>query len=173
MEFNLDQSIQVLSRTPQTLKELLLGIDEEWTSNNEGTDTWSPYDIIGHLIHGEKTDWIPRAKIILSSEENKDFKPFDRFAQFEESEGKILEQLLNEFESLRVSNLSVLKSLNIGPTDLAKEGIHPAFGKVTLAHLLSTWVVHDLGHIHQICRVMAKQYTNEVGPWTEYLGVLK
>ena len=173
MQFDLDRSIQLLSRTPATLHQLLHGLNDEWTTPNEGPETWSPYDIIGHLIHGEKTDWIHRARIILSDDRDKTFQPFDRFAQFEASKGKSLVQLLEEFQSLRVSNLNTLQSWEISASDFQKEGEHPALGKVTLANLLSSWVVHDLGHIHQICRVMAKQYTHEVGPWIEYLGVLK
>ena len=173
MQFNLIKSIQVLERTPSVLKDLLHGLPEDWTAPNEGPDTWSPYDVIGHLIQGEKKDWIPRAKIILTHGESVPFTPFDRFAQFEESKGKIINELLTEFSDLREQNLVELKSLNITEKDLDKTGMHPALGKATLRNLLASWVVHDLGHIAQISRVMAKQYTSEVGPWFEYLGILK
>ncbi|MEQ6165682.1 DinB family protein [Ekhidna sp. MALMAid0563] len=173
MKFSLEKSIHILERTPAVLKTLLKNLSEDWTAPNEGPDTWSPYDVVGHLIHGEKTDWIPRAKIILEQGESQPFTPFDRFAQFEESKGKTLNQLLDEFESHRTDNIKTLKALNITEADLTKTGIHPEFGAVTLENLLAAWVVHDLGHIHQISRVMAKQYTNEVGPWTQYMGVLK
>ncbi|WP_420578582.1 DinB family protein [Ekhidna sp.] len=172
MQFNLEKSIQILERTPVVLKQLLQGLSEDWTTPNEGPDTWSPYDIVGHLIHGEKTDWIPRTKIILEYGIEKSFEPYDRFAQFKESKGKNLQQLLEEFETLRKANLEVLKSLDI-ESNLNKKGKHPELGEVTLSHLLSSWVVHDLGHIAQISRVMAKQCKEEVGVWEQYLGILK
>ncbi|WP_424961162.1 DinB family protein [Ekhidna sp.] len=173
MQFNLPTSIEILDRTPLVLKTLLQNLPEDWTTPNEGPDTWSPYDVVGHLIQGEKKDWIPRAKIILTHGESVPFTPFDRFAQFEESKGKTLNQLLEEFERLRAENITALKSLNISSEDLMKTGMHPGLGQVTLENLLASWVVHDFGHINQISRVMAKQYINEVGPWTEYMGVLK
>ena len=173
MKISLEKSIHILERTPSILKALLQNLSEDWTTPNEGPETWSPYDVVGHLIHGEKTDWIPRARIILEQGEKQPFTPFDRFAQFVESKGKTLNQLLDEFESHRTDNIKTLKALNITEADLTKTGIHPEFGAVTLENLLAAWVVHDLGHIHQISRVMAKQYTNEVGPWTQYMGVLK
>lgn len=172
MEFNLSKSIEILDRAPQVLTTFLTGLSDEWIHNNEGEETWSPYDVIGHLIHGEKTDWLVRVNLILSDKEDKTFAPFDRFAQFEESKGKSISELLNEFKELRAKNLSELKSKNITPGDLGKTGIHPTFGNVTLEQLLSTWVAHDLGHIAQIARVMAKQYKDEVGPWREFLPVL-
>lgn len=172
MEFNLTSSFEILERTPQVLNTLLNGLSNEWTQNNEGGESWSPFDVMGHLIHGEKTDWIARTEIILSDGSAKTFTPFDRFAQFEESKGKTMLQLLDEFKNLREQNLTIIKSKNLTPEDLQRTGIHPAFGTVTLEHLLSTWVAHDLGHIAQICRVMAKQYKNEVGPWREYLPIL-
>lgn len=171
MQFNLEKSIQILERTPGVLKQLLQGLPEDWTTPNEGPDTWSPYDIVGHLIHGERTDWIPRTKIVLEYGEDKPFEPYDRFAQFEESKGKNLHRLLEEFETLRKANLEELKSLDIG-ANLDKKGKHPELGEVTLSNLLSSWVVHDLGHIAQISRVMAKQYKEEVGVWEQYLGIL-
>ena len=172
MIFNLSKSIEILERTPKVLKLLLEGLDEEWILNNEGGESWSPYDIIGHLIHGEKTDWITRTEIILSDGTEKTFAPFDRFAQFEASKGKTIAILLEEFQALRQSNLTALKSKNITSNDLKKTGIHPAFGVVTLENLLACWVAHDLGHLAQISRVMAKQYKEEVGPWLEYLPIL-
>ncbi len=173
MQFNLDHAIALLSRTPSTLKMLLKDLPREWIEQNEGPETWSPYDIVGHLIHGEKTDWIPRMEIILSEGSHKKFEPFDRFAQFGDSQGKTLHQLLDEFESLRKQNIAKLRAKNLQATDFSKTGIHPAFGDVTLAQLLSTWVAHDLNHIAQIVRVMAKQYKAEVGPWVEYLKILQ
>ena len=172
MEFDLKKSIEILSRTPSVLEVFLDGINEEWTHNNEGKNTWSPFDILGHLIHGEKTDWIPRMNIILSESETKSFESFDRFAQFEASKGKTISQLLEEFKHIRAENIEILKSQNLTEHVLDKTGIHPAFGEVTLKQLLATWVAHDLGHIAQVARVMAKQYTIEVGPWKEYLPIL-
>ncbi len=173
MKFDLDKAIEVLERTPLLLEALLKDLSNDWTMSNEGEETWSPYDIVGHLIHGEKTDWINRLEIILSKEGNKTFEPFDRFAQFEESKGKTIKQLLTEFKKNRNSNLKVLKSKNITIADFENKGIHPSLGEATLVNLLSTWVVHDLNHLSQISRVMAKQYKEEVGPWIEYLPILK
>ncbi len=172
MNFSVDKSMEILERTPATLNALLRGISDDWISNNEGPETWSPYDIIGHLIHGEKTDWIPRMEIILSGSGERQFEKFDRFAQFEASKGKTSDELLDEFIALREKNLLLLRSKNLRQADLAKTGIHPAFGEVTLAQLLATWAVHDLNHIAQISRVMAVQYKTAVGPWVEYLGIL-
>ncbi len=172
MEFELNTSIQILERTPKLLRQLLDGLDDHWVYTNEGPDTWSPFDIIGHLIHGEITDWIPRMEIILSNSENKTFEPFDRFAQFENSKGKSLGMLLDEFEVLRKSNLEIIKSKELSDLELDFIANHPALGQVTLRQLLASLVVHDLGHVAQISRVMAKQYQNEVGPWHEYLPIL-
>lgn len=173
MEFNLSKSIEILSRTPLVIETLLENLHEDWIKNNEGPETWSPYDIVGHLIHGEKTDWMIRTEIILSNQSDKTFESFDRFAQFESSKGKSLKQLLREFKLLREKNIKQLVDKHISPTDLVKKGIHPAFGEVTLAQLLSTWVAHDLGHIAQMTRVMAKQYKEAVGPWKQYLPILE
>ncbi|MEP7228705.1 MAG: DinB family protein [Ginsengibacter sp.] len=173
MDSSLEKSIEILERTPDVLNTLLKDISAEWTLNNEGGDTWSVYDIVGHLIYGEKTDWIPRAEIILSENNDKKFEPYDRFAQFKESKGKSLQQLLDDFVKLRSKNMEQLLSKRLTNKDLEKRGIHPAFGKVTLSQLLATWAVHDLNHISQIARVMAKQYKEAVGPWVEYLGILK
>jgi uncharacterized damage-inducible protein DinB len=173
MNFDLDQSIEILERTPFVIESLLNGLSDDWTNSNEGPDTWSPYDVVGHLIHGEKTDWIGRLEIVLSEGPNKTFEKFDRFAQFNESKGKSLDDLLREFKALRNRNIAVLKSKRIAASDFGKTGTHPKFGEVTLAQLLSTWVAHDLDHISQIARVMAKQYKSEVGPWMEYLKILR
>lgn len=173
MNFELHRSIEILHNTPQVLDTLLNGLSKEWLYNNEGENSWSPYDIVGHLIFGEKTDWIVRIKIILSESENKLFEPFDRFAQLHEDQTKPITDLINEFKILRENNLNELTALHITPNDLDRIGIHPDFGEVTLKQLISTWAVHDLGHIAQISRVMAKQYKEEVGPWIDYLGILK
>ena len=172
MKFDLDEATAVLSRTPAALKAMLNDLHRNWAENNEGAETWSPYDVIGHLIHGERVDWIPRAKIILEYGEARPFDPFDRFAQFEESKGKSLEDLLDEFVALRERNLTILREMKIGPAELDKTGQHPALGRVTLKELLATWVTHDLDHIAQIARTMAKQYTDEVGPWQAYITIL-
>jgi hypothetical protein len=172
MEYNIDKAIQVLERTPQTLRSLLQGLDDEWINSNEGPDTFSPYDVLGHLVHGEITDWVSRTKRILKEGEAVPFDKFDRFAMYEESKGKSLDQLLDEFETLRTKNLQWLRVQNISGEDLAKKGTHPLLGAVTLANLLSTWVAHDLTHIAQISRVMAKQYKGAIGPWTEFFRIL-
>jgi uncharacterized damage-inducible protein DinB len=173
MEFETNKAISVLEKTPSVLRTLLEDLAKEWIHQNEGENTWSPYDIVGHLIHGEKTDWIARAEIILENDLDKKFESFDRFAQFENSKGKSLNQLLDEFEKLRIENLNKLKQMDLSTENLTLEGIHPEFGPVTLKQLLATWVAHDLNHIAQISRVMAKQFKTEVGPWKEYLGILK
>ena len=172
MDFALSSGIAVLSRTPATLRAMLDGLPPEWTDATEGPETWSPYVIVGHLIHGERTDWIARATIILDQGDNRRFEPYDRFAQFRESQGKTLGQLLDEFARLRAENLRTLERWQLGEEQLALEGEHPAFGVVTLRQLLSTWVVHDLGHIAQIARVMAKQFRDAIGPWTAYLPIV-
>ena len=172
MEFDLERSVAILKRTPKVLRSLLEDLDSDFINLNEGPDTWSPFDIIGHLIHGEKTDWISRTELIQNSNTDKTFAPFDRFAQFEASKGKSIDDLLDEFERLREANLQKLLSLNITIEDLDKTGIHPALGRVTLRELLSTWVTHDLGHLAQTSRVLSKQYKNDSGPWIEYISVL-
>lgn len=173
MNFELDKSIEILKKTPEVLETLLTGLSNEWIKSNEGENTWSPYDIVGHLIFGEKTDWIVRIKTILSESENKPFEPFDRFAQLNEDQNRPISDLINDFKLLRMNNLDELTSLGITQKDFDRIGIHPELGKVTLKQLISTWAVHDLGHIAQISRVMARQYTKEVGPWINYLGILK
>ena len=176
-EFNLAEAIAILTRTPATLDALLRGLPDVWALSNEGAtpkgqETWSACDIVGHLIIGERTDWMPRVQIILEKGAARPFDPFDRFAQEKESQGKTLEQLLDEFASLRSQNLQTLQALNLQPEDLVRRGTHPALGVVTLSQLLATWAVHDLTHLHQLSRVMAYQYRDEVGPWKAYLGVL-
>lgn len=173
MEFTLQESFDILERTPAVLEHLLGGLSDRWTSRNQGGETWSVYDIIGHLIHGEKTDWVTRAEIILSDNPDKTFPKFDRFAQFEESKGKPLSQILAEFKEVRGENLQTIRSRNLSPADLDLKGIHPAFGAVTMSQLLATWAVHDLNHLAQIARVMAFQYKSAVGPWVEYLRILQ
>ena len=173
MKFSITKSVEILENTPTVLENLLSGLSEEWIRSNEGEDTWSPYDVIGHLIHGEDTDWIVRAEIILSDKENKTFEPFDRFAQLNVSQDRSIEELLAKFRRKRSNNLQKLHLMQIDESKLSKEGIHPELGSSKLKELLATWVVHDLGHIAQISRVMAKQYQTEVGPWIQYLGVLK
>ena len=173
MKFEIDKSIEVLERTPSVLSSLLHNLSEEWLIYNEGENTWSPHDVIGHLIHGEKTDWIVRARIILSDNSNKTFESFDRFAQMNDAQSESTDELLKEFAKLRKENLNALKALQISSSQFVEKGIHPELGEVNLKSLLSTWVVHDLGHIAQISRVMAKQYATEVGPWQKYLSILK
>ncbi len=173
IEFSLDDTVEILRSTPDTLWVLLAGLSDGWTSANEGPDTWSPFDVVGHLIHGEKTDWIPRARIILEHGESRAFTPFDRFAQLQESKGKSLAVLLEEFADLRAENLQALENMQLTEADLGRTGRHPELGTVTLQQLLATWAVHDLGHIAQIARVMSMQYKDEVGPWSAYLRVIK
>lgn len=172
MEFQLEQAKHILRRTPATLNSLLRDLPDEWVLPNEGPDTWSPFDVVGHLIHGEETDWVPRAKIILEHGEDRPFEPFDRFAMFEKSKGKSLGELLDTFERLRGESLQQLDQMNLTPELLLKHGKHPELGIVTLSELLATWVVHDLGHVQQIVRVMSKQYGDAVGPWRAYLSIL-
>ncbi|HTQ65835.1 MAG TPA: DinB family protein [Puia sp.] len=172
MDFDIKKSIEILRQTPSVMEKLLKGLSDEWIFSTEGENTWSAYDIMGHLIHGEKTDWVPRLQIILDESGDKKFKPFDRFAQFSESKGKNIDMLLSEFKQLRSDNLLTLLSLDLKNSQYEMQGIHPAFGKVSLSELLATWVVHDLNHIAQIARVMSVQYLKAVGPWKEYLGIL-
>lgn len=172
MDFDLTTGVAVLERTPATLRAMLSGLPDAWTGGTEGPDTWSPYVILGHLIHGERTDWIPRARIILAQGPDRRFTPFDRFAQFRESEDKSVPQLLDELAQLRQESLTTLRGWRITDAQLALEGEHPEFGRVMLRQLLATWVAHDLGHLAQTARVMAKQYRDAVGPWRAYLPVM-
>jgi len=173
MNFNLERSLQILGQTPYTLQRMLDGLSDEWTQQGGGPDDWDPYDVLGHLIHGENTDWIARADIILAQGENKNFVPFDRLAQFEESKGKTLDDLLTEFAYARNANIEKVVRWQLTDEQLDLTGIHPTFGEVTLRQLLATWVVHDLNHIRQIVRFMARKYDEAVGPWKEYLTILK
>lgn len=171
-EPNLDHAVVILERTPASLAALLRDVPEGWSRATEGEGTWSPYDVIGHLIHGERTDWMPRTRHILAGE-TRPFDPFDREAQFSESPDTPLNELLERFAHLRRKNVAELNLLNLRPADLARAGLHPDLGQVTLGQLLSTWVVHDLDHIAQIVRTMAKVYTRAVGPWSAYLSILR
>jgi len=173
VEHNLPHTMALLARTPAALDALLRDLPETWTQRNEGENTWSAFDIVGHLIHGERTDWMPRARMILQFGETQAFVPFDRWGQERESKGKSLGQLLDEFARLRSEGLGELRAWNLRQEDLEKRGQHPALGVVTLSELLATWAIHDLTHVHQISRVMAHQYREDVGPWNAYLGVLR
>lgn len=172
MDFDLTAGTHVLERTPGTLHAMLAGLPPEWTDATEGPETWSPYVIVGHLIHGERTDWIPRAQIILAQGPDCRFTPYDRFAQFRESQGKALQELLDEFAHLRADNVATLTQWALTNRELDLEGEHPEFGRVSLRQLLATWVAHDLSHVAQIGRVMAKQYREAVGPWRAYLPIM-
>jgi hypothetical protein len=172
MQFQLTDAFEVLERTPATFRALLGGMSEVWTAPNEGPETFSAFDNVGHLIHGERTDWIQRARIILEQGPNRRFAPFDRFAQKRESQGKSMAELLDEFASLRAENLATLRGWQLTDRQLALQGEHPELGTVTLRQLLSTWVAHDLGHVAQTASVLARQYREEVGPWRAYLPVL-
>lgn len=172
MAFDLHPAVALLSRTPSALNSLLRDLPQTWIFHNEGEKTWNPFDIVGHLIHGERTDWMPRARMILEQGESRAFDPFDRLAQERESQGKSLADLLDEFATLRSQNLDALRAMNLQPEDFERRGRHPELGVVTLSQLLATWAVHDLTHLHQLSRVMAHQYREVVGPWRAYLGVL-
>ncbi len=173
MEFNLEKTVEIIERTPKVLYALLQGISDDWIYNNEGENTWSVFDVVGHLIVCEKTNFITRTEIILSDSENKTIAPIDMSAQFEWNKGKSITDLLKEFEIIRKENINRLLSLNITSGDFIKTAVHPKIGKLTLGELLATWAAHDLNHIVQITRIMAKQYKNEVGPFTEFLTIIK
>lgn len=173
MQYSLERSYEILDRTPGVLNTLLSGLPDDWIMPNEGPETFSPYDVVGHLIHGEKTDWTVRAKIILEFGNTKTFDRYDRFAQNEESKGKTLQQLLDEFDAIRKENMVWFRSLNLNEDDLDRKGMHPVLGEVTLRNLLATWVVHDLTHLAQVTRVMAKQYKSEMGPWPQFFRILE
>lgn len=170
--FRLDEGVAILERTPATLTALLKDLPEPWVQATEGAGTWSPYDVIGHLIHGERTDWIPRARHIMAGLE-RPFEPFDRTAQFMDCQGKSLGELLATFAELRQQNLATLSAMNLTSQDLSRPGLHPELGQVTLGQLLATWVVHDLDHVGQIARTMAKTYSDATGPWSAYLSILR
>ncbi len=169
---NLTDTFALLARTPGALDALLRDLPDTWILGNEGDGTWNAVEIVGHVIHGERTDWMPRARMVLQHGETQTFEPFDRLGHTRESQGKSLGELLDEFARLRLGNLTELRQLNLQPDDLARRGRHPVFGVVALSELLATWAAHDLTHLHQISRVMAHQYREAVGPWSRYLGVL-
>ena len=171
--FDLAEGIQILERTPATLRALLEGLSPAWILANEGPDTFSPFDVVGHLIDGEETDWIARARIIVAQGPDPRFQPFDRFRHRERNKGRSIGDLLDEFARLRAANLVALRGMNLQPSDLALRGIHPELGPVTLEQHLATWVAHDLDHLFQISRVLAKRYVQAAGPWTAYLRVLR
>jgi len=173
MEQNLSNTLLLLERTPAALNSLLRGLPEMWTLRNEGKGTWTAFDILGHLIHCERADWMPRLRIILESGDTRPFDPLDRLAQMRESSGKSLDRLLDEFAHLRMANLSDLHALNLQSEDLVRRGKHPALGLVTASQLLAAWAAHDLTHLHQLSRVMAYQYREAVGPWSKFLGVMQ
>lgn len=173
MEHNLEQTISLLAHTPAALNALLRDLPKAWTFSNEGENTWTAFDVVGHLIHAERTDWMTRVKTILQFGETMPFPSFDREGHQREVQGKSLAQLLDEFSRVRSQNLDELRALNLRPEDLARRGKHPSFGVVTLSQLLATWAAHDLTHLHQISRIMAHQYREAVGPWSRYLGVLQ
>lgn len=173
MTFDFDDAISMLSRTPRVLDAWLRDLPSGWITGTEGPSTWSPFDVVGHLIHGERTDWMTRVEHLLAHGESAPFPPFDRFAQFEASKGKALDELLDTFAVLRADSLRRLGALHLTPADLERPGRHPEFGRVTLGELLSTWVVHDLDHLVQISRVMGRQYSAAVGPWRKYLRIIE
>jgi hypothetical protein len=173
MNHDLDHSMALLTRTPAALDALLRGLPDEWTLVNEGENTWSAFDIVGHLIHCERTDWMPRAKWLLKYGESRPFEPFDRWGHIRESQGKPLPKLLDEFAALRAENLVELRAMNLRPEDLSRRGRHPALGAISLSELLAAWAAHDLNHIHQVSRVMARQYREAVGPFQQYMGVMQ
>lgn len=172
MTFRVSDAVEVLARTPAVLQAMLAGLSDSWVFDNYGPDTFSPFDVVGHLIHGERTDWMVRVQVILQHGETRAFEPFERYAMYEESKGKSMQDLLGEFGRLRHANLEALAALRLSPQQLALSGRHPALGRVTLGQLLAAWVVHDLNHVHQIAKCMAYQYRDEVGPWREYLTIL-
>jgi DinB family protein len=173
MEQNLEQTIALLARTPAALNAWLRDLPEAWTHRNEGGDTWNVFEVVAHLIYGERTDWIPRVRIILEFGESRAFEPFDRKGHIKLSQGKTLAQLLDEFARVRSEGLKQLRAMNLRPEDLERRGRHPAFGAVKLSQHLASWASHDLTHVHQISRIMAGQYREAVGPWSAYLGVLQ
>jgi hypothetical protein len=173
MNFKIEEAIEILERTPQTLSSLLTGLSNEWIYSNEGESTWRPFDVVGHLIEAEKYNWIPRIEMILTKGESETFPPFDRFSQLRQNKEKTINQLLSEFTILRQQNLETLKAIVTEQTNLNQTGIHPDFGVVKLSEQLSTWTTHDLSHIAQITRIMANRYHDDVGPWKTYLRIMK
>ena len=173
MEFRFDEALPVLERTPSVLRPLLLGLPQPWITANEGPGTWTPFDVVGHLIHGERTDWVPRLEHMLRHGDAVPFPVFDREAMFVASKGRSLAELLDTFAQLRTESLSRLAALGLTDADLERVGKHPEFGVVTMGQHLATWVAHDLGHISQVVRVMARRYSAAVGPWRAYLSILR
>jgi len=173
MEFRFGHGLTVLRRTPAVLRALLADAPESWTTATEGPGTWSPYDVVGHLVHGERTDWVPRIEHLLQHGDAVPFPPFDREAMFSASQGRSLAELLDTFDRLRAESLGRLAALRVTDADLGKRGRHPEFGVVTLGQHCATWVAHDLSHVSQVVRVMARQYTDAVGPWRAYLSILQ
>jgi hypothetical protein len=173
MDFSFAAALPLLRRTPSVVRDLLADLPASWTDAVEGPNTWSPFDVVGHLLHGERADWVPRVEHLLQHGDSVPFPPFDREAMFEASRGKSLGELLDAFARLRTESLERLEALGLTDADLSRRGRHPEFGVVTLGQHLSTWVAHDLGHISQIVRVMARQYTDAVGPWKAYLSILR
>ncbi len=173
MKFQIEKAVEMLSQTPSTVKSLLGNLSDDWTKNALDSENWSPFDIVGHLIHGEETDWIPRAEIILGQGENSIFEAFDRFAQFEKSKGKTINELIETFAVLRAKNIEILGEMNLDEEKLKLKGIHPELGEVTLEQLLATWTVHDLNHIKQLVTVLADKYAENVGVWKQYLSILQ
>jgi hypothetical protein len=172
MEFKMERSLEVLERTPAILQAMLGGVSDFWVMQNYGDATFSPFDVVGHLIHAERTNWMTRARMILDAGESKAFPPFDRYAMYSASKGKLIAELLDTFAAQRAANLSALRELNCSPKQLDTRGKHPDLGAVTLRQLLSAWTVHDLGHLHQVAKSMAFQYRDDVGPWRKFLTIL-
>lgn len=172
-DFDLGNSLGLLERTPRVLEAQLRGLPASWALANEGPGSWSPYDVVGHLLHGERTDWLPRLRIILEHGTTRAFEPFDREAMFTNSQGKSLDDLLDEFAGLRQANLDAVRMMQLSEAHYQLEGVHPAFGPVTLAQLLATWTAHDLSHLAQVSRTMARQYREAVGPWQAYISILR
>jgi len=173
MEFELEKATEVLGRTPAVVRSMVSGLSDDWTASSELKDVWGVFDVVGHLIHADETDWIPRAEVILAQGEDRDFPPFDRFGQFEKSRGKTLSELLDEFDAIRKECIATVRGWELTDEKLELRGVHPEFGEVTLKQLLATWVVHDLTHIRQIATIMAKKYEEAAGPWKAYLSILQ
>jgi uncharacterized damage-inducible protein DinB len=173
MKFQIEEAIEILSQTPVVVKSLLENLSDDWIKSESNAESWSAFDIVGHLIHGEETDWIPRAELILAQGENTTFEPFDRFAQFEKSKGKTLNELIENFAASRAKSLRKLREMNLTEEKLQLKGIHPELGEVTIEQLLATWTVHDLGHIKQLVTVLARKYAENVGAWKQYLSILQ
>lgn len=172
LDYSPERAIPVLERTPAVLRALLAGLPDEWSRATDGPGTWSAFDVVGHLIHGERTDWIPRARHILTRGESEPFAPFDREAMFDASRGKTMEALLDEFAALRAENVAALRALALTPDDLDRRGLHPDLGSVTLRQHLATWAAHDLGHLRQVAQTLGRQYRDAVGPWRAYLSMM-